>query len=359
MPRGCLLQSGRMPGGLVGTKSGVSLPVHCACRSSHHTSCLRSDHGLPVEVGRGAIVQGAPIVGPRERPALVAAVAVRPVSLPRSSTVVVLVRKDAAIHPAAAGRAAVVLQLLKALELLTVGDGVAVDLPQHRAASGSAVSPLTGYSQVSAWICASRGSALCGIELLQPLAEVIDEPQVGAAVAGRITYLVVPLHQPRGVCQRAFLLRRHRGGQKEDLGADPLRRAVRRAARGRPSARNSPSRSSRSRAPPAIPAWPWPRCTSSEFTAPTTGFWPSTNWPFTTPSTIGERHRQLRMVAGQFWQKFVSELIVLLRAVAVPGLQQRDHVFRQVVPPAGRHRLGRPGIRPRWCAGLNALGCGR
>ena len=29
-----------------------------------------------------------------------------------------------------------------------------------------------------------------------------------------------------------------------------------------------------------------PRCTSSELTAPTTGFCPSTNWPFTTPSAI-------------------------------------------------------------------------
>src|SRR3546814_19739530 len=62
-----------------------------------------------------------------------------------------------------------------------------------------------------------------GVERLQPLAEVIHEPQLGAAVARPIDDLVVPLHQPMGIGEGALLfagkLRRH----EEDLRLDLLR----------------------------------------------------------------------------------------------------------------------------------------
>ena len=79
-----------------------------------------------------------------------------------------LIGKDAAIHPAAAGGAAVILQLLEALDLLAVGDGVAVDLAQHGLGDQvRRLRPLVGIvpGQLSG-SAASRGLATVGVELL-------------------------------------------------------------------------------------------------------------------------------------------------------------------------------------------------
>ena len=56
-----------------------------------------------------------------------------------------------------------------------------------------------------------------GVQLLEPLAEVVDEPGVGAAVAGRVEGLVVPLEQPLRVGEAAVLLRRGGRRDEEDL----------------------------------------------------------------------------------------------------------------------------------------------
>ena len=72
------------------------------------------------------------------------------------------------------------------------------------------------------------GVGRAGVQLLQPLAEVVDEPGVGAAVVGRVEGLVVPLQQPLRVGQGAVFLRGGRRGDEEDLGLDVgRRRAVR------------------------------------------------------------------------------------------------------------------------------------
>src|SRR6202007_1052224 len=59
-----------------------------------------------------------------------------------------------------------------------------------------------------------------GIEGLEPAAEVVEEPGVGAAVALGVDGLAVPLQYPLGVGETALLLRRSRRGNEEDLGLD-------------------------------------------------------------------------------------------------------------------------------------------
>src|SRR4051812_42683063 len=114
---------------------------------------------------------------------------------------------------------------------------------------------------------------------------MLDEPKIRSAVTRRITHPVVPLHQARSVRHRAFLLRPHGGWEEEHLGRDVSGRqfalldqtafcqklAVSVMAKSRTTSHSSLAK---------------PRCTSSEFTAPTTGFCPNTNLPLTTPSTI-------------------------------------------------------------------------
>ena len=51
-----------------------------------------------------------------------------------------------------------------------------------------------------------------GVGLLQAAAEVVHEPQVGAAVALRLDRLVVPLEHPLGVGERTVLLGVRCGG---------------------------------------------------------------------------------------------------------------------------------------------------
>jgi hydrogenase nickel incorporation protein HypB len=58
------------------------------------------------------------------------------------------------------------------------------------------------------------------IKVLQPLAEVVDKPGIGAAIVGRIERLVMPLEQPLRVGQRAFLLGYGRRGDEKHFGLD-------------------------------------------------------------------------------------------------------------------------------------------
>src|SRR3546814_18931912 len=62
-----------------------------------------------------------------------------------------------------------------------------------------------------------------GVERLQPLAEVIHEPQLGAAVARPIDDLVVPLHQPMGIGEGALLFAGKLRRPEEALRLDLLR----------------------------------------------------------------------------------------------------------------------------------------
>ena len=191
-------------------------------------------------------------------------------------------RVDAAIHPAAAGGGAVVLGLLVARDLLAVGDGVAIDLAQHgfrvRLAPLAAL-PVVPGQRLDSRVGLHRAA---GIELLKPLAQMIDELKAGPAVARRVQHHVVPLHQAAGVGDGAVLFPDKAEGRKNTsvpMSAGVVspfctRRpfcqkfAVSVIAKSRTTIHSSLAR---------------PRSTISELTAPTAGFWPRMNCPLMTP----------------------------------------------------------------------------
>ena len=179
-------------------------------------------------------------------------------------------------------------KLLETRQLLAVGHRIAVDLAQHRGCIRLRDAPadrIVPRQRLDRRVACLRA---VGVQLLQPPAEVIDEPEVrtGYPLAVRST-LSCHCTRRRGIRHGAFLLRRHRRRQEEHLGADVLAGdSSPRCTRPALAARNSPSRSWRSHAPRAIPVRDRPRSIRSEFAPPTTGFWPRTNWPLTTPSAI-------------------------------------------------------------------------
>ena len=132
---------------------------------------------LAVRVGRRAVVQVAPVARPGEAPAEVRPRPVRAVGHPVARLVVILLRVGAAVDPAAAGGRSVVLELLVALDLLLLRPRVAVDLLQHLVARGLALLPVDRVvpgqvlDRLILWIVA------VGVELLQPGAQVVDEPE--------------------------------------------------------------------------------------------------------------------------------------------------------------------------------------
>src|SRR3546814_10513341 len=125
--------------------------------------------------------------------------------------------------PAAAGGGAVIREGVEAFDLATLRPAIAADLLEHRlCVDVAAVVHLRVVERdVTDRLVAFLRAV--GVERLQPLAEVIHEPQLGAAVARPIDDLVVPLHQPMGIGEGALLfagkLRRH----EEDLRLDLLR----------------------------------------------------------------------------------------------------------------------------------------
>ena len=143
-------------------------------------------------------------------------------------------REHARVNPGAAGGRAVVLQVGERTDRLAAwlspARCVAVDLLQDAArADGSS---LIRQSRVGLLVEVvpdqrlDRPIALLlavGVQLLEPQAEVVGEPDVGAGVVGRIGGLVVPLHQPLRVGEAAVGLGDRRRRQEEHLGLDVLR----------------------------------------------------------------------------------------------------------------------------------------
>src|SRR5262249_49099164 len=151
-------------------------------------------------------------------------------------------RKHAAVDPASASSRAVVLQFREAADESRLS-GARIDFIQ----------PMTVYlheNLLEVWFpfdaarCAIGKTLLLvevvvpgqvqerlvpgirrvGVKLLQSFPEVVEKPRVGAAIAGWIDGLVVPLDEPLRVGQAAFLLRRRGRGDEEDLGLDIGRR---------------------------------------------------------------------------------------------------------------------------------------
>src|SRR5262249_54908482 len=146
--------------------------------------------------------------------------------------------EDATVDPAAARRRAVVPQLREAahqagpagarVDLIQL---VAVNLLEDLFQVWLALDPAEGaVGQARPFVKVVvpaeieqrpvPGVGRTGVQLLEALAEVVEEPGVGAAVTQGIDGLAVPLEHPLRVGETALLLRRGRRGEEEDLGLD-------------------------------------------------------------------------------------------------------------------------------------------
>ena len=295
--------------------------------------------GAAVGIGRGPVVEDPAVGRPGEGPAGVIGVLAGPVGLARARDVVAVARVDAAIHPAAAGGGAVVLQCLVARDLLAVRDRVAVDLAEDRLGIGFALRAALRIKPGERLDTAVATVRAVGVERLQALAEMVDEPEIGTAVARCVQHGVVPLHQPVGVGDRAVLLAGQGGREEEHLGLDVLRPrlALLDEAALLPEIRRLGHR----------------HVADDQEVELTEALLDQIRVHGADQRVLAEhepalhqavrhreRHHLLRHVAGEFGKCPVEELVLGLRVRAVPGLEQAHGVFREVVPPAGRRRLG-------------------
>ena len=296
--------------------------------------------GISLRIRRRAVVESAPVGRPGPRPVEMVRARVRGrVRAPRTRPVIPFRGIDAAIDPAATGRAAVILQIREVRNLLAIGHRVAVDLAQDRfrvRLLPHAAHRILPGQRLNRPI-ARQGAV--GVELLQPAAEMEDEMQVRAAVARRLERRIVPLHQPLGVGDRAVLLAGQCRRQQEHLGPD-LRRLAFAALDQAPLA-------------PEIGGFHERHVAHDqpfELAEPDLGqvgvdrahqrVLPEDEPPLHHPRRHRQRHRLRRHVTGQLRQELVAVLVLRRRIRAIPGLQQAHDVFRHVVPPARRRRLG-------------------
>ena len=162
---------------------------------------------MPFVVGRGAVVHDVAIGRPGKTP-----VGRDPVvALASGRVVLALLGDDAGIDPGAARGRAVLLEVGKGGQRLFVGPGVAVDLLEHlvgrRLVLDAPCGDFGGFRLVIPDQVLDRPVAVvCGIlvELLEPLAEMVGEPEVAARIVGRVGGLFVILQQPLGIGERAF-----------------------------------------------------------------------------------------------------------------------------------------------------------
>src|ERR1700741_4347977 len=123
-----------------------------------------------------------------------------------------------------------------------------------------------------------------------------DEPEIGTAISRWIAHLVMPLNQTRSIRNATFLLGRHRRREEEDFCADLLR-------------------------------FEFSALDQTALLPEVRGF------------RHGQGHRQLRVISGQLRNMIIAERVGFPSMLAIPGLQQRDHVFWQVMPPTRRDSL--------------------
>ena len=226
---------------------------------------------LAVQVGRGAVVEDAPVGRPGERPLRIEAGIVGIAGVPPRHVVAVLV-EAAGIDPAAAGRRAVVAQLREAGHLLAlldqhlgrVGrivdrlDGVAVDLVRDLV--GLRIVRIgVGPAQIEDRV--GKRPALLLVERLQPQTDLRHDPGVVLGLARRRTARPMPLQPAARVGERPLVLGEAGRGQLDDLGLD-LRMDRRRCTR-RGSPRSGTSRSPADPSSPGTSASTEPPCTSS------------------------------------------------------------------------------------------------
>ncbi len=168
-------------------------------------------------VGGRAVVEHASVGRPRPAP-----LAGHPALLAAGFATGRLVHpigEHAAVDPTAARRGAVVLQLGVARQRPAGRHLETADLPQHGrgarlvVAAGHRVVPGQLEHRAVPW--QGRG----GQPLPDDLAQMVEEPQVGAALAGRLQGLLPPLQHPLGLGEGAIFLHMRGRRQEEHLGA--------------------------------------------------------------------------------------------------------------------------------------------
>ena len=200
----------------------MSCPVHLLLLRVPPHELLALAPRLAVRVRRGAVVEHAAVRGPRPAPLGVVR-ALLPVRH-AARGLVHPVRVDAGVDPAAAGGGAVGFELEIAVDGRTGGDVVAVDAPQDvfgrrlrpRPRALHVVAPVQLLHRLVARVRRRRQP------LLDHPAQVVEEPQVRALVAGRLDRLLPPLDHALGLGERALLLHVRGGGEEEHLRAARL-----------------------------------------------------------------------------------------------------------------------------------------
>ena len=176
---------------------------------------------LAVRVGGGPVVEHPPVGWPGPSPLRRDPGLLGPGLAPGSLVDAVLV--DAGVDPASTERRTVRLHLAERGQRAPGGDVVAVDLLQH--VERARFSVLTVGGVVPGEV-EDRPVALVG-RPGQPFAdheaEVVEEPQLGAAVPRWLDRLLAPLQHPLGLGEGALLLHVGGGRHQEDLGGALLR----------------------------------------------------------------------------------------------------------------------------------------
>src|ERR1041385_5978952 len=108
-------------------------------------------------------------------------------------------RINAGIDPYAARGGAVVLELLKVLELFSFRPAVSIDLFKHRVGGWHFQCALRRIIPGEIFYRLVFGVLTIGVKLLEALSEVKHEPKIRAAITRRIDDLVVPLEQSLGI----------------------------------------------------------------------------------------------------------------------------------------------------------------
>src|SRR5438477_3144829 len=129
---------------------------------------------------------------------------------------------NAAIDPSAAGGRAIVLKVLEVVELLAVCHAPAVDLFQNLTGGRLVVFTFGGIVPCeSTQSCIARSRAG---PCLQATAEMVNEPEIAAIVAGWIDSFLAKLQQTLRIGEGACFFSGARGWKKKNFRADRVRR---------------------------------------------------------------------------------------------------------------------------------------
>ena len=146
---------------------------------------------------------GGPVEAPAQADVVVGLSAGRQIPIGRG--------EHARVDPVAAGCRTIIFERAEAAQVVASGDVVAVDLFQHPQTTRLVLdAPFERFRRLwlvvpgeieEALVARQRASR---VELLEALAELIGEPQVGARIAGWVRGFFVPLQQAMRVGEAAL-----------------------------------------------------------------------------------------------------------------------------------------------------------